>query len=432
VKTIKFDFLNNKQQTLSGRLEMPESPIAFAVFAHCFTCSKNVKAASRISRSLADQGIAVLRFDFTGLGNSEGDFSNTNYSTNLSDIEFASRALAEQFEAPALLIGHSLGGTACLRAASRLDSIRAVCTIGSPAQPEHVTKLFDDQVSEIESKGAVEVQLAGRPFTIEKHFIEDVREASLLDTNPKAGVACLIFHSPQDPQVNIDQARLIYQSLKHPKSFIALDGADHLLTNEADAGYVADTITAWARRYLPVPSSAAHLVEQSGETQANRNSIESADSARSPSLQPGEVLVSQVKGFTNRVQTSGHTFLADEPTSVGGQDLGMTPYDLLLASLGACTSMTLKMYADHKKWPLEKVDVRLSHQKIHAEDCASCESNSEKNRSKVDQIVKDIKVLGDLSDEQVQRLGEIADRCPVNRTLIGEKDIQTSIKKMGE
>ena len=418
MKTIKFDFQNDKQQTLSGRLEMPDAPSAFAVFAHCFTCSKNVKAASRISRSLADQGIAVLRFDFTGLGNSEGDFSNTNYSSNLSDIEFASRALAERYGAPALLIGHSLGGTACLRAASKLDSIRAVCTIGSPAQPEHVTKLFGDHVSEIESKGAVEVRLAGRPFTIEKHFIDDVREASLLDANPQKGVASLIFHSPQDELVNVDQARLIYQSLKHPKSFIALDGADHLLTNEPDAVYVADTITAWAKRYLPI-----HSPQQSGKISSDQPITGSPRA-----LQSGEVLVSQVKDFTNRVQTPDHTFLADEPTSVGGQDLGMTPYDLLLAALGACTSMTLKMYADRKKWPLERVDVRLSHRKIHAEDCSSCESSG----SKVDRIVKHIEVVGDLSAEQVQRLGEIADRCPVNRTLIGQKDIQTAIKGVNQ
>ena len=419
MKTIKFDFQNDKQQTLSGRLEMPDSPAAFAVFAHCFTCSKNVKAASRISRSLANQGIAVLRFDFTGLGNSEGDFSNTNYSTNLSDIEFAGRALAEQYAAPALLIGHSLGGTACLRAASRLDSIRAVCTIGSPAQPEHVTKLFGDHVSEIESKGAVEVQLAGRPFTIEKHFVEDIREASLLDTPPQNGVACLIFHSPQDELVNIDQARLIYQSLKHPKSFIALDSADHLLTHEPDAVYVADTITAWANRYLRIHTSASDAIQR-----PNNPLSDQPVTGLSNALQAGEVLVSQVKGFTNRVQTLDHTALADEPKSVGGQDLGMTPYDFLLAALGACTSMTLKMYADRKKWPLERVDVRLSHQKVHAEDCSSCESTN----SKVDRITKHIEVVGELSAKQVQRLGEIADRCPVNRTLIGEKDIQTEIK----
>jgi len=420
----KFDFTNSNGQKLSGRLELPEHPVAYAIFAHCFTCSKNVKAASRISRSLSAQGVGVLRFDFTGLGNSEGDFSNTNYSSNLSDIEAAAKALAGQFQAPSLLIGHSLGGTACLDAASRLDSVKAVCTIGSPAQPVHVTRLFGESLKEIENKGAVEVQLGGRPFTIQKHFVDDVRSASLEERIKTLGKATLIFHSPQDQQVNIDQARLIYQSLQHPKSFISLEGADHLLTDEADAGYVADSIVAWVQRYLAAPvasSSSSTLANDSSSTRSVPLDASQAEMAH------GEVWVRQNRNFTHDVITHDHVIVADEPTSIGGANLGMTPYDLLLAALGTCTSMTLKIYADHKKLPLEHVEVKLAHSKIHSTDCEKCESDT----GKVDSIEKQIFVKGDLTPEQVTRLGEIADRCPVNRTLLGEKQISTSITLTG-
>lgn len=416
MKTEKFDFQNSRGETLSGHLELPNDPTAFAIFAHCFTCSKNVKAASRISRALAERGIAVLRFDFTGLGNSEGDFSSSNYSSNLSDIESAANALADQFQAPSLLIGHSLGGTACLDAAVHLASVNAVCTIGSPAQPEHVTKLFGDSLAAIESDGSVEVRLGGRSFKIQKQFVDDVRNASLEENMASLGKATLIFHSPQDELVGIDQARLIYESLKHPKSFISLNGADHLLSDESDATYVADSIVAWVRRYLSPDSR--------DQRQPSAEAMPAIASSYSDDLQHGEVLVVQKEKFTHDVFTQDHSIVADEPTSVGGANLGMTPYDLLLASLGACTSMTLKMYAEHKKLPLEHVEVKLRHSKIHAEDCANCESE----KGRVDSIEKEIVVRGDLTPAQVKRLGEIADRCPVNRTLKGEKQISTKIE----
>ena len=420
MKTEKFDFQNNVGQTLSGRLELPDNPTAFAIFAHCFTCSKNVKAASRISRALAGQGIAVLRFDFTGLGNSEGDFSNTNYSSNLSDIEAAANALGDRFQAPSLLVGHSLGGTACLDAAGRLETVKAVCTIGAPAQPEHVTKLFGAQLATIENDGAVEVQLGGRPFNIQKQFVDDLRNANLEEKMTSLGKATLIFHSPQDELVGIDQARLIYQSLKHPKSFLSLNGADHLLSDESDAIYVADSIVAWVRRYLN-PTIADRPAAQ---TQSSIEPKRANSSSQSTDLQHGEVLVVQKENFTHDVFTHDHHIAADEPTEVGGANLGMTPYDLLLASLGACTSMTLKIYAEHKKLPLEHVEVKLRHSKIHAEDCADCETE----KGRVDSIEKEIVVKGDLTPEQVKRLGEIADRCPVNKTLKGEKQITTKIE----
>jgi putative redox protein len=406
----RFDFTNKQGKQLSGRLELPESPSAFAVFAHCFTCSKNVKAATHISRSLAKQGIGVLRFDFTGLGNSEGDFSSANYSTNLSDIVAAADELGRQHEAPRILIGHSLGGTACMHVAARLDSVQAVCTIGSPATPDNVIKLFSNQIDESSDTDEFDVQLAGRPFRIQKQFIDDLRTASdegfLL-----RGKSALIFHSPQDELVELDHARRIYEGLKHPKSFISLDGADHLLTDPADAAYVADTIGAWVSRY----------VGSTENTQSDSNSA-----TRHHDLAHGEVLVRQSDGFTHDVFTADHHIHADEPTSVGGANKGMTPYDLLLAGLGACTSMTLKIYAEHKKIPLEHVEVRLRNQKIHAEDCASCESDS----GKVDSIEKEIFVKGDLTPAQVKRMGEIADRCPVYRTITGEKQMVSKINHL--
>lgn len=403
----KFDFTNQQNLQLSGRLELPDNPKAFAIFAHCFTCGKNVKAASRISRALSEQGIGVLRFDFTGLGNSEGDFATANYSTNLDDIVAAANAIVDQFEAPTVLIGHSLGGTACMHAASRLDSIKAVCTIGSPATPDNVIKLFANQIDENSDADEFEVQLAGRPFRIQKQFINDLRTISESGFVLR-GKSALIFHSPQDELVELDHARRMYQSLKHPKSFISLDGADHMLSNPADAAYVADSIVAWLSRYV-----------LADEEQAAKPTTSTR-----PKLSHGEVMVRQVEDFTNDVFTEDHHALADEPISLGGKNLGMTPYDLLLASLGACTSMTLKMYANHKKLPLENIAVRLSHQKIHADDCAACEADS----GKVDLIKKEIVVKGDLTPEQVKRIGEIADRCPVYRTLTGEKQMESVIR----
>jgi putative redox protein len=406
----KFDFTNKQGKQLSGRLELPESPSAFAVFAHCFTCSKNVKAATHISRSLSRKGIGVLRFDFTGLGNSEGDFSSSNYSTNLSDIVAAADELTRRHEAPRILIGHSLGGTACMHVASRLDSVEAVCTIGSPSTPANVIKLFANQIDETSDTDEFDVQLAGRPFRIQKQFIDDLRTASgegfLL-----SGKSALIFHSPQDELVELDHARRIYEGLKHPKSFISLDGADHLLSDPADATYVANTIAAWVSRYV-------------GSTKTTNS--ESSSATPPQNLGRGEVLVRQATGFTQEIFTANHHIRADEPSSIGGDNQGMSPYELLLAGLGACTSMTLKIYAERKNIALEHVEVRLRSQKIDAKDCASCESDS----GKVDSIEKEIFVQGDLTPKQVKRMGEIADRCPVYRTITGEKQILSKIQHL--
>lgn len=401
IQSQKYEFPNPQGQTLSGRLELPDSPKAFAIFAHCFTCSKNTRAASRISRELAKLGIAVLRFDFTGLGNSEGDFSNTNFSSNVSDLIAAADSLRSTHSAPQLLIGHSLGGTAVLMAASGIDEVRAVATIGSPAEPEHVTRLFDDDLQEIAEKGEYQVTLAGRPFTIRKQFLNDVQAIDQKTLLQGLKRAVLICHSPTDELVGIDQARLVYENLRHPKSFLSLDGADHMLSSPSDAEFVARMLSAWAERYVEVTEAPVSP----------------------PDLAAGELLVEEIDGFTQKVSTRDHTFLADEPVDVGGENLGMTPYDLLLAALGTCTSMTLRMYANHKKWPLEGISVRLAHHQIHARDCADCESES----GKISVINKVISVAGDLTAEQLSRLEEIADRCPVHRTMMLEKKIETTL-----
>ncbi len=404
-KSEKFEFENKQGDVLSGRIELPvTSPLAFAVFAHCFTCSKNVRAASRISRALAERGIGVLRFDFTGLGNSEGDFSNTNYSSNVDDLVAAADALTRDFRAPTMLVGHSLGGTACLLAASRIDSINAVATIGSPADPDHVVRLFGESQADIANRGNAEVQLAGRTFTIKKQFIVDVQSIRLDSLLGSLNCAVLIYHSPQDELVTVEQARILYERLKHPKNFLSLDGADHLLTSENDSEFVAATLSAWAARYV------------------FRDSDQSSQS-ETP-LGPGVVNVTEIDRFTQRVRTENHEIFADEPIHVGGANHGMNPYDLLLAALGTCTSMTLRMYANHKQLKLETIEVNLSHRQIHAKDCADCESES----GKIALINKEILVSGDLNSDQVARMNEIANRCPVHRTLQSEKKIESNIR----
>lgn len=400
----KIVFSNREGIELAGRLEKPVGqPIAYAVFAHCFTCSKDIAAASRISRALARKGFAVLRFDFTGLGNSDGDFSNSNFSSNVDDLVAAAEFLASKYDAPRLLIGHSLGGAAVLMAASRLSSVKAVVTIGAPADAAHVIKNFKANIGEIESHGYAHVNLAGRKFTIKRQFVDDLKSQDHSGSIGTLDAALLVFHSPQDSIVGIDNAREIYQHARHPKSFISLDGADHLLSNKADSEYVSETIAAWAKRYLDV-------VEQ-GES-----SIQSED-------QNWQVIVQNTDHSLKQKVTAGtHTLASDEPLNVGGQNLGPTPYDLLLAALGACTSMTLRLYSQRKKWELDKVEVYLNHKRVHAEDCAECENAN----GKVELIERVISISGNLDDDQKKRLMEIADKCPVHKTLEGHVSIVTT------
>jgi putative redox protein len=399
----RFEFVGSGGQTLSARLHLPAvEPIACAVFAHCFTCSKDSRAATHISSALAEKGIATLRFDFTGLGESEGDFDDTTFSHNVDDIAAAVQALREAYRAPALLIGHSLGGTAVLAAAGQIPEVVGVATIGAPFEPKHVARLFEASLEEIESNGQADVNLGGRPFTIRKSFLEDLQKHCNAEQIGKLKKALVVFHSPQDNLVSIDNAGLIFKAARHPKSFVSLDGADHLLGRPSDSRYVADVLAAWASRYLP-EQPAAEIPEDTRE---------------------GEVVVEgKTTGFLQRIQARHLTFAADEPLDKGGTNLAPNPYELLLAGLGACTSMTLKIYAGRKEWPLEAVRVTLRHDRIHAKDCEDCD----KDDGVIDVIDKKLELEGDLSEEQRGRLLDIAAKCPVHRTLLNEIKIRSEL-----
>ncbi len=401
----RITFANAAGERLAARLDLPDGPPgAFALFAHCFTCSKDSHAAAHISRGLAARGVAVLRFDFTGLGSSEGEFANTNFSSNLDDLAAAADHLRQAHRAPKILIGHSLGGAAVLAAAQRVPEAVAVATIGAPFDPAHAARLFAAAQAEIEAKGEALVTLGGRSFRVRKQFLEDIAAHHL--SNQVAGLkkALIVFHAPRDEIVGIENAGHIFTAARHPKSFVSLDDADHLLTRRADAIYVAEVLAAWASRYLPQPPAAA---------------VEAAPPA-------GEVVVADAgEGkFVQIVRIGRHELRADEPASVpGGLDAGPSPYDYLLAALGACTSMTLRLYAERKQLPLERVVVHLKREKIHASDCADCETRE----GMLDQIERTLELAGALDAAQRQRLLEIADKCPVHRTLTSEVKIRTRI-----
>ena len=408
----RFDFPNAQGVRLSGLLERPAGePLGYALFAHCFTCGKDVLAAKRIAERLAAHHIAVLRFDFTGLGASDGEFANSTFSSNIADLVAAANHLRQTHRAPALLIGHSLGGAAVLAAASAVPEARAVVTIAAPADPHHVTGLFKDRIAEIRQKGDVEVELAGRPFHIRREFIDDIAEQRLTEKVANLRKALLVMHAPGDELVGIDNASRIFLAAKHPKSFVSLAGADHLLSRKGDAIYAANVIAAWAERYLdPAPRT---------EGVAEAETIAATEQ--------GEVVVSETrKGLFQQAVTAGaHRLIVDEPVAVGGLDSGPGPYDLLLAGLGACTSMTLRLYAERKKLPLERVSVALKHSRVHAADCEECETRD----GMVDRIERAITFTGDLDAETRARLLEIADKCPVHRTLTSEIDIRTVEKR---
>jgi putative redox protein len=396
----KVQFKNSNGDQLAALLELPDKPPrTYALFAHCFTCGKDIAAAARISRGLTAEGIAVLRFDFTGLGGSEGEFANSNFSSNVSDLVFASDFLRETLQAPSLLIGHSLGGTAVLFAAGQIPEVKAVVTIGAPATPAHVVKQFRVSLDEIETKGEAEVQLAGRSFRIQKQFLDDLAERSLEEVVGRWKRALLVMHAPFDEVVSIDEASEIFLAARHPKSFVSLDGADHLLSDIRRAQYAATTIAAWVTGYLPDPGPP--------ETQ---------------DVAGGEVWIAESnRKFLRDIHSDDHQWLADEPKRVGGDNLGPDPYEHLLAALGACTSMTIRMYANRKSWPLEVISVRLSHSREHIKDCEECEGKG----AQIDVLHREISFEGPLDNAQRARLMEIADRCPVHRTLEGNLRIET-------
>lgn len=394
--TIKGDKMRQKitfvsdENTLSGLLEGPDINVKFyALFAHCFTCGKDVAAASRITRALAASGVAVLRFDFTGLGNSDGDFANTNFSSNINDLVAAANFLREMYQAPKLLIGHSLGGAAVLAAADKVPESSAIVTIGSPASAAHVARNFAAHIDDIEKDGCADVSLGGRKFTIKRQFLQDINQQSMKKVN-RLNKPILILHSPADSIVNITEAEKIYHSALHPKSFVSLDKADHLLSSKIDSEYAADVIVAWAMRYISV----------NAEKRTSKGS-------------GWQVLVEEKDHkFAQHVSTTSHYWLADEPVSVGGSNVGPDPYEHLLAGLGACTAMTLRMYAKRKNLPIEHIKVSLTHRRDYKSDCSDVE-----NQEGIEAIVRNISYRGELDALQQARFLEIADLCPVHKTL---------------
>lgn len=398
----KVEFVSNGV-TLRGMLESPDQNVSnYALFAHCFTCGKDIAAASRIARTLTEKGIAVLRFDFTGLGNSDGDFSNTNYSSNVEDLKAAADFLKLNYRAPSLLIGHSLGGAAVLSVAHQLPEVKAIATIGAPHEAQHVVHNFAADADTINQEGQAEVTLGFRKFVIKKQFIDDVAQSESKIGSLKK--ALLVMHSPMDSTVNIAEAEKIYKDAKHPKSFVSLDNADHLVSNKGDADYIATTIAAWASRYIELPT----------------------EERVSKDVHKGHVYVEEKDHkFAQNVYSDSHHWLADEPTTVGGNNSGPDPYEHLLAALGTCTSMTIRMYANRKKWPLENIGINLYHERSYNKDCQQCDEAPQQ----IDYLNCEITLEGDLDNEQREKLLEIADKCPVHKTLHEHLVVNT---KLGE
>ncbi len=395
----KFEFAGSDGVTLAGLLELPDQPpLATALFAHCFTCGKDIASASRISRALVKRGYAVMRFDFTGLGGSDGDFANTNFSSNVTDLIAAADHLRGEGLAPSLLIGHSLGGTAVLTAAHQIPECKGVVTIGSPGDAQHVSAQFACDIDTIEKQGEAEVTLAGRKFTIQKQFLDDINQTSVTHIG-KLKAALLVMHSPIDKVVNISEAERIYLAARHPKSFVSLDDSDHMLSRAPDAEYVAEVIAAWATRQIKLPEP----IER-------------------PKVPAGQVSIRERDGkFMLDVFSDTHHWIADEPVKFGGANAGPGPYEHLLASVGTCTAMTLRMYASRKKWPLTNTEIVMRHDREHVRDCEGCENKP----MQLDYIDCDITLHGDLDDDQRKRLMEIALKCPVHKTLTGHLTIRT-------
>ena len=401
--TERITFTGHDGTDLAARLDLPDGPhLGTALFAHCFTCGKDIPAARRIAGRLAAMGIAVLRFDFTGLGHSGGEFENTSFTSNVADLTAAARYLEGRGLAPGLLIGHSLGGAAVLRAAHTMPSVKAVVTIGAPFDPGHVTHNFSESLPEIARKGWAEVRLGGRSFRVGKQFIDDVAESELAPAIAGLRRALLVMHAPRDAIVGVDSATRIFTAARHPKSFVTLDDADHLVSRPADAFYAAEVIAAWATRYLDI-----------------------AEPAPPPGVPEGIVRVVEADpdGFLQDVlHGPSHHALADEPLGYGGTNRGMSPYGFLAAGLGACTSMTIRLYARRKNWPLTGVSVDVRHDKIHARD-----ADAPDGATRVDSFHRDITLSGDLAPDQRRKLLEIADKCPVHRTLVSSSKITTTL-----
>ncbi|GAB5535679.1 MAG: bifunctional alpha/beta hydrolase/OsmC family protein [Rubricoccaceae bacterium] len=399
----RFTFENAHGQQLAARLDLPDGEIrAYALFAHCFTCSKDLHVVRRVAKALSTCGIAMMGVDFTGLGQSEGDFSHTTFSTTVDDLVTAANELARTREAPQILIGHSLGGAAVLAAAEQIPSAKAIATINAPCTPDHVRHLFTEAEEAIEARGEALVDLGGRPFCIRRQFLQDLdSQESMAERIRQLDRALLVFHSPVDQTVGIEQARLIYDAARHPKSFVSLDGADHLLTNPADALYVGNVLAAWAERFL--------------------DPVDDEPTSESDYADPTVTARTGPVGFRTDLAARGFELVADEPTSIGGTETAPTPYDYLGMALAACTSMTLQMYARRKGLQLDDVHVSVTHARVHATDCAHCETTD----GHIDRLTQTVTLTGELTETERARLLEIANRCPVHRTLENEIDVVT-------
>jgi len=413
METVRLEFDGGQGAKLAARLDLPnEPPRAYALFAHCFTCSKDLNATRRIAAALSAKGIAVLRFDFTGLGSSQGEFASTNFSSNIADLVRAAAHLRDNYQAPSLLIGHSLGGAAVLAAAREIPEVKAVATIGAPADAGHVIHNFSADLDRIKTDGKAEVSLGGRQFTIEKQFLDDLEQSSLKECIAGLKRALLILHSPVDQTVGIDNASEIFMAARHPKSFISLDHADHLLTGDEDARFVANTIAAWSERYVGA-------VKADGDAAAGEHT---------------GVTVSETGNgkFQNLVRAGSHRFFADEPKPYGGTDTGPSPYDFLSIALGACTTMTLRMYADHKNYDIGRFSVAIDHEKIHAKDCMDCSEEVRSSPGKIDRFHRRITVAEDIDAEMQAKLLTIADKCPVHKTLHSVAAVTTELRAGGK
>ncbi len=407
--TEQVEFVGSTGETIAGKLDKPIGPIrAYALYAHCFTCTKDILAARRIATELARTGIAVLRFDFTGLGSSAGEFASTNFSSNVADLVSAANYLRDNYAAPSILIGHSLGGAAVLAVAAEIAEVRAVVTIGAPADTGHVIHNFGSDLDQIEADGEAEVSLAGRPFRIQKQFIDDVRRTRLLEAVASMKKPLLVLHSPVDQTVGVENAGDIFQAARHPKSFVSLDRADHLLTRAEDADFAASVIAGWVARYIDK------------DTPQGDQAVEHV-----------RVMETREGKFQNAVHAGKHRLFADEPVSVGGMDSGPSPYDYLSVALGACTSMTIRMYADFKKLDLGRISVDVSHEKIHSRDCEDCTQDERAKGGKIDHFERVISIEGEIPEELLDKIAEIAGKCPVHRTLENTSKVKTIVAADG-